>query len=156
MIPVVQFNVAASPQSAFTVPATFPVAGTNALVTVNGVSVAFSRTNSTTITLRAAAREGSIVNFFQTDTPSAVGLVWVGVLDFPSVAAQASQSLTCAVQGAEVGDIVSLGLPAAPAAGLVFNAFVSAAGTITVRCTNVTIAAIDPASATYRVRAVKA
>lgn len=72
-------------------------------------------------------------------------------LDFPSIAATASADLTITVTGAEVGDAVSLGLPAAPTAGLVFNAFVSAANTVTVRATNVTGTGVDAASATYRV-----
>lgn len=71
-------------------------------------------------------------------------------LDFASIAAAASADLTISVAGAAVGDAVSLGLPAAPAAGLVFNGFVSAADVVTVRATNITAAAVDAASATYR------
>jgi hypothetical protein len=72
-------------------------------------------------------------------------------LDFPSVAAAGQQSLTITVTGAAVGDEVIVALPAAPAAGLVFNAFVSAANTVTIRATNVTASPVDPASATYGV-----
>ena len=72
-------------------------------------------------------------------------------LDFPSIAAVSQQNLTIAVNGAAVGDEVALGLPAAPAAGIVFNAFVSATNTVTVRATNVTAAPVDPVSATYSV-----
>lgn len=90
--------------------------------------------------------------------------VWVGPvtmaeksatasLDFPSIAAAASADLTIALPGAAVNDSVSLGLPAAPTAGLVFQAFVSAADTVTVRATNITAAAVDAAPATYRVSA---
>ncbi len=71
-------------------------------------------------------------------------------LDFGSIAAAGQADLTITVTGASVGDSVQLGLPAAPTAGLVFNAFVSAANTVTIRATNITAAAIDPASATYR------
>ena len=77
-------------------------------------------------------------------------------LDFPSIAAAASADLTIAVPGAAVGEAVSLGLPAAPAAGLIFQAFVSAAGTVSVRATNISIAAVDAVSATYRVAVLKA
>lgn len=88
--------------------------------------------------------------------------VWIGentaieksataALDFPSIAAAASADLTIALPGAAVGDAVSLGLPAAPAAGLIFNGFVSAADVVTVRATNITAGAVDAASATYRV-----
>lgn len=71
-------------------------------------------------------------------------------LNFPSIAAGASSDLAITVTGAVVGDSVTLGLPAAPAAGVILQGFVSAADTVTVRATNVTAAAIDPASATYR------
>lgn len=72
-------------------------------------------------------------------------------LDFPSIAAASQASLTITVTGAAVNDEVIMGLPAAPAAGIVFNAFVSAANTVTIRATNVTAAPVDPASATYSV-----
>lgn len=77
-------------------------------------------------------------------------------LDFASIAAAASADLTIVVSGAAVGDSVSLGLPAAPTAGLIFQAFVSAANTVTVRATNITAAGVDAASATYRVTVQKA
>lgn len=93
--------------------------------------------------------------------------VWVGeatrsdltvaaALDFASIAAAASADLTITVPGAAVGDAVSLGLPAAPTAGLIFQAFVSAANTVTVRATNITAGAVDAASATYRATVLKA
>lgn len=72
-------------------------------------------------------------------------------LDFASVAAAGQQSLTITVTGAAVGDEVVLALPAAPAAGLVFNAWVSATDTVTVRASNITAAPVDPASASYGV-----
>ena len=72
-------------------------------------------------------------------------------LDFPSIAAVSQANLTITVTGAVVGDEVSLALPAAPAAGIVFNAFVSAANTVTVRASNITASAVDPASAAYSV-----
>lgn len=156
MLPILQTKVSSSPQSVFTVPSSFPTAGTSARIEVNGVEVAFSRTSATQVTLRTAARAGSLVNFFQTDTPTAAGLAWTGTLDFPSVGAQTGADLTCAVQGAELGDLVTIGLPIGLPFGLVFDAFVSAANVVTVRCTNVTAAAIDPAALTYRVRVAKA
>lgn len=77
-------------------------------------------------------------------------------LDFASIAAAASADLTIAVPGAAVGESVSLGLPVAPQAGLIFQAFVSAAGVVTVRATNITAGPVDAASATYRVTVLKA
>lgn len=72
-------------------------------------------------------------------------------LDFPSISAASQADLTVTVTGAATNDEVVLGLPAAPTAGLVFNAFVSAANTVTIRATNVTASPVDPASATYAV-----
>lgn len=72
-------------------------------------------------------------------------------LNFGSIATTASADLTITVTGAAVGNTVALALPAAPAAGIVFNAFVSAANTVTVRATNVTGSSVDPASASYSV-----
>jgi hypothetical protein len=89
--------------------------------------------------------------------------VWVGerptglkksataTLDFASIAAAASADLTITLPGAVVGDTVELGLPAAPQAGFIFQAFVSAANTVTVRATNITAGALDAASASYTV-----
>jgi len=77
-------------------------------------------------------------------------------LNFPSIATTASADLTITVAGAAVGNYVVLSLPAAPAAGIVFNAFVSAANTVTVRATNVTDNAVDPAAATYGVLVIAA
>jgi hypothetical protein len=72
-------------------------------------------------------------------------------LNFGSIATTASADLTITVTGAAVGDEVSLALPASPTAGIVFNAFVSAANTVTVRASNITANAVDPAEATYGV-----
>jgi hypothetical protein len=72
-------------------------------------------------------------------------------LDFGSINSLASEDLTITVTGAVANDTVTLGLPAAPTAGIIFQAFVSAANTVTVRAHNYTAGAIDPAAATYRV-----
>lgn len=72
-------------------------------------------------------------------------------LDFASINAAASADLTITVTGAAVNNVVSLGLPTAPTAGLIFQAFVSATNTVTVRATNITAAPVDAASATYSV-----
>jgi hypothetical protein len=49
-----------------------------------------------------------------------------------------------------------MALPAAPAAGLIFNAFVSATNTVTIRASNITALAVDPAAATYGVIVIAA
>lgn len=72
-------------------------------------------------------------------------------LNFGNILATASEDLTITVTGAKVNDTVTLGLPATVLAGAIFNAWVSAADTVTVRCNNAGSIAIDPASATYRV-----
>lgn len=71
-------------------------------------------------------------------------------LNFPSIPAQSSAELTMTVTGAQEGDSVALGLPNPPAGNVTFNAYVSAADTVTVRAVNATGGAIDPPSATYR------
>ncbi len=79
----------------------------------------------------------------------------VGTLDFGSISAGASADLTINVSGAAVGDTVALGLPAAPTAGIVFNGFVSSAGVVTVRASNITGSPIDPASDSYRATVIQ-
>lgn len=77
-------------------------------------------------------------------------LTETATLDFGSIAAAASEDLTITVSGAVVGYSTTHGLPAAPAAGITWDSFVSAADTVTIRATNITASAVDPASATYR------
>lgn len=90
------------------------------------------------------------------DGSGAQDLSAVASLDFPSIAAAASADLTIAVAGASVGDAVSLGLPAAPTAGIIYQAWVSAIDTVSVRATNITAGAIDPVAADFRVTIHKA
>lgn len=77
-------------------------------------------------------------------------------LNFPSIAAAGQQDLTITVTGAATGDEVIMALPAAPTAGLIFNAFVSAANTVTIRASNITASPIDPAAATFGVIVIAA
>lgn len=72
-------------------------------------------------------------------------------LDFASINAAASEDLTIVLPGAKINDVVWLGLPAAPTAGIVFQAFVSAADTVTVRATNITASPVNPAAQTISV-----
>jgi len=72
-------------------------------------------------------------------------------LNFPPIATTASADLTITVTGAAVGNSVVMALPAAPAAGLVFNAFVSATDTVTIRASNITALSVDAGAATYGV-----
>ena len=83
-------------------------------------------------------------------------LTATATLNFPSISAASQADLTITVTGAAVGDEVIMSLPAAPAAGIVFNAFVSATNTVTIRATNVTASPVDPASASYGVIVINA
>lgn len=76
-------------------------------------------------------------------------------LNFPAIAADGgTQDLTVTVTGVLAVDpapVVSLGFPSGIDAGLVFHGFVSADDTVTVRATNPTTGAINPAAFTCRV-----
>jgi hypothetical protein len=93
----------------------------------------------------------SLNGFIASDGSNTITKVLSGSasLDFGSITAAAQADLTITVTGAAVGDEVIMALPAAPAAGIVFNAFVSAANTVTIRASNITALAVNPAAATY-------
>lgn len=76
-------------------------------------------------------------------------------LDFPSTASGSYSDLTVSVIGAAGGSRVVLGLPATPAAGIVWNAWVSATDTVTIRANNPTGSPIDPGSASYGVTVIR-
>lgn len=74
-------------------------------------------------------------------------------LNFPSIAALASSDLTIAAPTGVTlteGKSIRLGLPSNVPTGIVYTAFVTAGGaSVTVRATNITAGAIDPASGTF-------
>lgn len=74
-------------------------------------------------------------------------------LSFGAIAAGGAVSnQTITVSNAQVGDVVQLGLPATVDAGMVYTAWVSATGTVTVRGTNVkAVGSITPATASFNV-----
>ena len=74
-------------------------------------------------------------------------------LDFPSVAAASHEDLTITVTGAGLSDSVILGYT--PTTGIIYTGFVSSADTVTVRATNITAGAVDPASGTFRATVLK-
>jgi len=83
-------------------------------------------------------------------------LTAISSLDFPSVAAGTTEVLTITVTGATDGDIATVGVPiASQTTGLMWQAYVSAANTVTVSVTNTTGAPIEPATATFRVSVIK-
>ena len=73
-------------------------------------------------------------------------------LDFDSIAPGAQADLTLTVTGAQTGDSVVLGLPPAPTGGIVWNAFVSATDTVTLRASNISGSPVDPVAAVYKVK----
>jgi len=84
------------------------------------------------------------------------GLTGSATLDFASTNAQNSRDLTIALTGAADGDVVSLGVPnAAVNANTSYSAWVSSAGTVTVRFNNYSSAAVDPASGSFKVFVTK-
>lgn len=77
-------------------------------------------------------------------------------LNFPSTSANTSSDLTVTVPGATVNNDIALVNPAAASvpAGGNFSAWVSATDTVTVRYSNNTTGALDPASGTFRVMVI--
>lgn len=145
-----------SPQSVFTIPAGMPRPGYMLRVRVAGIDAPWAWSAGNQVTLRAAAPAGKMVEYLEHVPDVSSEIRWAGSLDFPAVSGGGlSQSLTVTVPGAEVGDIVQLGLDSAPPAGLHFQAWVSAADTVTVRATNVQSGAIDPAAQTFRIKVCK-
>lgn len=71
--------------------------------------------------------------------------------DFPSVASLGTTTTTVTVTGAAVGDLCTCGLTTLTTEGLMLNANVSAANTVTVVLFNPTAGAVDLASGTLRV-----
>ena len=86
-------------------------------------------------------------------TPIVADYSATAALDFGSIAAGASEDLTITVTGAtdSAACAVALRLPTAPTAGIIYQAFVSAANTVTVRATNITLISVDPSSQTIGV-----
>lgn len=76
-------------------------------------------------------------------------------LDFPGTPKQRSNDLAIAVAGAHVGDAVSLGLPASVPDYSCFTAWVSSAGTVTVRFNNYSSGSINPAAGIFRATIVR-
>ena len=74
------------------------------------------------------------------------------MLDPPSIPANTSSFQTITVTGAAVGDDATAHPNSLPESGLVWNAVVTAANTVTVIIRNTTGSAIDPAAKTWRAR----
>jgi hypothetical protein len=96
-------------------------------------------------------------NFAQTLTPAAGEIgVWLNgsaTLDFPSTGAGSQSELTITVTNALVGEAVIVGIPVSTQG--VFNAYVSATNTVTVRYSNTSAISLDPPSGTFTVHVKK-
>ncbi len=117
-----------------------------------------SGTNLTTAEAGAMEFNGTNLFFSPSTTRHTVnhGLTGSATLDFLSTNAQNSRDMTISVTGAADGDVVSLGVPnAAVNANTSYSAWVSAAGTVTVRFNNYSSGTVDPASALFKVFVTK-
>lgn len=129
-----------------------------------------SGTGLVTIASTAGTIDGAttyILNSKQSITVVSDGANWVilsvvengaitATLDFPATATGTNSDLTISYPGAVVGDIVVLGIPVASvSASSSFTAFVSATDVVTVRFNNYSVASINPASGTFKVKILK-
>lgn len=126
------------------------------------------RTSTNAVTIAAMTQGTGADNININLLPAGTGGVVIGsagtgitnivsataTLNFGSILAAASEDLTITATGAVVNDAVVFGPPATMLAGAIFNAWVTSANTVTVRCNNAGSIAIDPASATYRVTVI--
>jgi hypothetical protein len=69
--------------------------------------------------------------------------------DFASIAAHTTSTTTVTVTGAVTTNFAFVRLSTAAESGMVYDAYISAADTVTIRATNTTAAAIDPSSRDY-------
>lgn len=145
-----------------------PILGTATATSINKVAIT-QPTNSATLTLAnnsTLATSGANSITLTSTGPTNVTLPTTGILvsaisasgtlNFNTVNAGESASLTINVTGAADGDAVSLGVPSSLAgAGGIYTAWVSAPDTVTVKFSNTTAEAIDPASATFKIKVLK-
>jgi len=75
--------------------------------------------------------------------------------NFASVAAHTTSTTTVTVIGATTSDFVIVRLSTAAESGMVYDAYVSAADTVTIRAINTTAAIIDPSSRDYIVLVIR-
>lgn len=97
----------------------------------------------------------SVTDELQRQLDSRPFLFYSGALDFPSLPAGASATLSLRAPGAEVSDGVLLIPPSALPNGLVPIATITTQDAVAVRLNNVTAAAIDPAAMTFSVVIIK-
>ncbi|MAP54630.1 hypothetical protein [Altibacter sp.] len=76
-------------------------------------------------------------------------------LNFPTITANNASDLTITVPGADIGDVCNASPSGAIEAGLIWNSFVSAANTVTIRVSNVRSSTIDPVARSWKVNVTK-
>lgn len=86
-----------------------------------------------------------------TGTPITRQLSTTASLTWSVVAAGASQDQTIAALGASIGDIVTVGLPASVAAGILYDGRISATGVASLRATNATSGTLTPTGGSFRI-----
>ena len=95
--------------------------------------------------------------FAQYLSPPTQNVVLEGSLtfDFPiSTGAGNNSTTNLSVAGASLGDPVLVGLPTSPTSGVVFDAYVGAPNTVTVRC-NYLNGNANPGSQTFKIKVFK-
>jgi hypothetical protein len=143
LIATARLHIGQGTATASTAPLKFTSQGASLLNPVEGGAVEFNGTNL----LFTPSTTRHTVNH---------GLTGSATLDFASTNAQNSRDMTIAVTGAADGDVVSLGVPnAAVNANTSYSAWVSAAGTVTVRFNNYSSGTVDPASGSFKVFVTK-
>jgi hypothetical protein len=107
------------------------------------------------ILLRGLAQEGSDVSQSLKELSFSTVISVTGSITYGAILTLATGTGTITVNGAVVGDAVVLGMAAAPIAGIVYQGYVSAANTVTVRAFNVTAGSITPGATTFNVIVIK-
>lgn len=127
----------------------------NAYVGKNNGTVTYTVSDTGNVTANSFIKTGGTSDQkLNADGSTSTVLSGSASLDFPSTASNAESNLTITVTGAAVGDAISLGSPVW-ATNTTYNAYVSASNTVTVRFRNMTVSAVDPASATFNVKIFK-
>jgi len=73
--------------------------------------------------------------------------------DFASITAASTATTTLTVTGATTTDSVVLTVQT-PTAGIIYDAYISSANTVTIRATNIKTTSVDPASSLYTVKVI--
>jgi hypothetical protein len=83
------------------------------------------------------------------------GLTNTGNLDFPNIVSRGTSELTMTVSGASVGSSCSCAPNGSIEANLQWSCYVSSSNTVTVRLTNVSTVAVNPANKSWKVSVIE-